>query len=71
MKSDFLQSDLIQSAVLQKLAIIGEASARVSDELRNTHADFRFVFTFFSFTVFCDDANLSRQPKQIRIAVNH
>jgi uncharacterized protein with HEPN domain len=27
-KGDFLQSDLIQSAVLQKLAIIGEASAR-------------------------------------------
>ena len=39
MKSDFLQSDLIQSAVLQKLAIIGEASARVSDELRNTHTE--------------------------------
>lgn len=35
----FLQSDLIQSAVLQKLSIIGEASARISAELRNEHSE--------------------------------
>jgi len=30
----FRQSELIRSAVVQKLAIIGEAAARTSDELR-------------------------------------
>jgi uncharacterized protein with HEPN domain len=29
----FLQSELVRSAVVQKLAIIGEAAARISDEL--------------------------------------
>jgi uncharacterized protein with HEPN domain len=33
----FLNSELVRSAVVQKLAIIGEAAARVSDELRNRH----------------------------------
>ncbi len=36
-KEIFLQSDLIQSAVLQKLMIIGEASARISDKIRNSY----------------------------------
>jgi uncharacterized protein with HEPN domain len=31
---DFLESDLIQSAVLQKLLVIGEAAGRVSPEIR-------------------------------------
>jgi uncharacterized protein with HEPN domain len=39
LKENFLQSDLIQSAVLQKLAVIGEASARISDNLRNAHPE--------------------------------
>ncbi|WP_242418812.1 DUF86 domain-containing protein, partial [Frankia sp. CpI1-P] len=30
----FLESDLIQSAVLQKLLVIGEAAGRVSPEIR-------------------------------------
>jgi uncharacterized protein with HEPN domain len=32
--SGFQESELVRSAVLQKLAIIGEAAARVSDELK-------------------------------------
>jgi uncharacterized protein with HEPN domain len=35
----FLQDDLLRSAVLQKLAIIGEAAARLSKEFRARHAD--------------------------------
>ncbi len=35
----FLQDDLLRSAVLQKLSIIGEAAARLSKELRDRHAD--------------------------------
>jgi len=31
----FLNSELVRSAVVQKLAIIGEAAARISEELRN------------------------------------
>ncbi len=38
-KSEFLQNDLIQSAVLQKLAIIGEASARITDNLKTSHTE--------------------------------
>jgi len=33
----FLQSELVRSAVVQKLSIIGEAAARVSDELRSRY----------------------------------
>ena len=33
-EADFLASDLLQSAVLQKLLIIGEAAARISPELK-------------------------------------
>lgn len=33
-KGEFLASDLLQSAVIHKLMIIGEASARLSDELK-------------------------------------
>ncbi len=35
----FLQDDLLRSAVLQKLSIIGEAAARLSKEFRAHHAD--------------------------------
>ncbi|MCX6897567.1 MAG: DUF86 domain-containing protein [Verrucomicrobia bacterium] len=35
----FLQDDLLRSAVLQKLAIIGEAAARLPKEFRARHAD--------------------------------
>lgn len=35
----FLASELIRSAVLQKLSVIGEASNRVSAELRAAHPE--------------------------------
>ena len=35
---DFRQSELIRSAVVQKLAIIGEAAARISDDLRTRYS---------------------------------
>jgi uncharacterized protein with HEPN domain len=35
----FLANEVLQSAVLQKLAVIGEAAARVSQELRDEHDD--------------------------------
>jgi uncharacterized protein with HEPN domain len=35
---DFLNSELIRSAVVHKLAIIGEAAGRISDELRGRHS---------------------------------
>lgn len=38
-KDTFLRDDLIQSAVLQKLAIIGEAAARLSKEFRELHPE--------------------------------
>jgi uncharacterized protein with HEPN domain len=34
---DFQKSELIRSAVVQKLGIIGEAAARTSDELKSRH----------------------------------
>jgi uncharacterized protein with HEPN domain len=33
----FQQSELLRSAVVQKLAVIGEAAARVSEELKTRH----------------------------------
>ncbi|HVS10440.1 MAG TPA: DUF86 domain-containing protein [Planctomycetota bacterium] len=36
---DFLQDELLQSAVLQKLTVIGEAATRVSDDLRSGHPE--------------------------------
>jgi uncharacterized protein with HEPN domain len=33
----FRQSELVRSAVVQKLAIIGEAAARISDELKRQY----------------------------------
>lgn len=35
---EFLQSELLRSAVVHKLTIIGEAAARVSDEFRGRHS---------------------------------
>jgi len=36
---DFLKNRILQSAVLQKLAIIGEAAAHLSSDFRNHHPD--------------------------------
>lgn len=41
-KETFLIDELYQSAVLQKLAVIGEAAARLSEEFRNLHADIKW-----------------------------
>jgi uncharacterized protein with HEPN domain len=38
-KEDFLESELVQSAVLQKLAIIGEASSQISDEVKSRYCE--------------------------------
>jgi uncharacterized protein with HEPN domain len=35
----FQESELLRSAVVQKLAVIGEAAARVSNELKGGHAE--------------------------------
>lgn len=38
-KGDFLSSDLLQSAVLQKFMIIGEAASKISKELKDRHPE--------------------------------
>lgn len=38
-KADFLESDLLQSAVLQKLSVIGEAASKVSKQLKSRYPD--------------------------------
>jgi uncharacterized protein with HEPN domain len=39
---DFLNDELRQSAVLQKLMVIGEASSHLSEELRSRHAQVKW-----------------------------
>jgi len=41
-QSDFLKDELRQSAVLQKLMIIGEASSHITDELRAKYPDVKW-----------------------------
>jgi len=38
-KDDFLKDELRQSAVLQKLMIIGESAARLSQEFKSQHSE--------------------------------
>lgn len=38
-EDEFLESELLQSAVLHKLSIIGEASARVSEDLKSRYSE--------------------------------
>src|SRR5436309_4023222 len=38
-REEFLRSKLLQSAILHKLVIIGEASRRLSDEFRALHPE--------------------------------
>ncbi len=38
-KTEFLSSDLLQSAVLQKFMVIGEAASKVSNELKGRHPE--------------------------------
>ena len=37
--SGFRESEMVRSAIVQKLAVIGEAASRVSDELQDRHAE--------------------------------
>ncbi|MDW8326367.1 MAG: DUF86 domain-containing protein [Anaerolineales bacterium] len=41
-KETFLSDDLYQSAVLQKLTVIGEAASRLSEDFRNRHSEIRW-----------------------------
>lgn len=38
-REHFVADDLVRSAVLQKLSVIGEAAARVSEETRTAHPE--------------------------------
>lgn len=38
-RSSFKESELVRSAVVQKLAVIGEAAAHVSDSMRTLHPE--------------------------------
>lgn len=51
--ADFVDDDLLRSAVLQKLTIIGEAAARLSDEFKqkNTTVPWRDVVAFRNIAV--------------------
>ena len=42
-KDEFLSNNLLRSAVLQKLMVIGEAAARISRELRDRHPEIVWV----------------------------
>ena len=42
-RQTFLQDDLLRSAVLQKLSIIGEAASRLASEFRNCHAEIEWA----------------------------
>src|SRR5690349_11426062 len=42
-RDDFLQNDLLRSAVLQKLTIIGEAAARLPKEFQTRHAEIEWA----------------------------
>jgi len=52
-KEAFLQDELRQSAVLQKLMIIGESAARISAELREQHpeVEWRDIVAFRNFAI--------------------
>jgi len=49
----FMRNDLVRSAVLQKLTIIGEATSRLSTELKDKHPDipWRKIIAFRNFAV--------------------
>jgi uncharacterized protein with HEPN domain len=42
-KEAFLENEILQSAVLQKLIVIGEAAARLSNDFQAKHADVEWV----------------------------
>ncbi len=52
-EEDFAANNLVQSAVLYKLSIIGEASSRISAELRERypHVEWKEIIGFRNFAV--------------------
>lgn len=42
-REDFVGNDLLRSAVLQKLSVIGEAAARVSKDVQNSHPEIEWA----------------------------
>ena len=42
-KATFIEDDLVRSAVLQKLTIIGEAAARLPSELKNRYSSIEWA----------------------------
>ena len=42
-RESFMDDELVQSAVLQKLIVIGEATARLSPEFRGKHRDIEWT----------------------------
>ena len=50
---DFLYDEMCQSAVLQKLIVIGEAAARISDEFQSAHTELEWpdIIGFRNFAV--------------------
>lgn len=79
----FLADELIQSAVLQKLSVIGEAAARLSDETRTQSPEIPWkeiigfrniaVHAYFSvdwrivFITVCDDLPLLKQTLTVQL----
>lgn len=41
-KEDLLDSDMLQSAIIQKFSVIGEAAARVSEEIKSRHPSIKW-----------------------------
>ena len=52
-REEFLQDDLLRSAVLQKLMVIGEAAAHVGDALRNKYPEvpWRRIVSFRNYAI--------------------
>jgi uncharacterized protein with HEPN domain len=52
-KDKFIESELLQSAVLHKLAVIGEAAARISDDLKkqNSEIEWKAIIGFRNIVV--------------------
>ncbi|MBZ5728353.1 MAG: DUF86 domain-containing protein [Acidobacteriia bacterium] len=66
----FQESELLRSAVIQKLTIMGEAAARVSEQLRTRHPQvpwpqiiaFRNILVHAYFGIDSAEANVYRRP---------
>ncbi len=52
-EKDFLSNDLLQSAILYKLTIIGEAATNISSELKSRHSqvEWKEIIGFRNFAV--------------------